>query len=112
MVKGGYFVKVAEKDRKKVIWEVRDDDLVEGGVEHKEIGLRGFDFNLFNEERDGCVGDDVKKLPYLLMIMKLWPGDLWDQIDRTNKKVDEENWRGGNQENGQFRKLQRFSRNE
>ena len=29
-----------------------------------------------------------------------------------NKRVDEDNGRGGTQENGQFRKLGRFSRNE
>ena len=50
------------------------------GVEHEEIGLRGFYFNLFYEEREGCVGDNVKELPYLLMLMKLWPGD-WEGAD-------------------------------
>ena len=29
------------------------------------------------------------------MIMKLWPGYLEDHIDRLNKKLDEENGRGG-----------------
>ena len=37
--------------------------MVEEGVEHEEIGLRGFDFNLFDEDREGCVGDDMKDLP-------------------------------------------------
>ena len=49
------------------------------------------DFNSFDEEREVCVGDDVKELPYLLMIMKLWPGDWEEQLDRMNKKVDEDN---------------------
>ena len=43
--------------------------------------------------------------------MKLWPGDWWEQIEQMNKKVDEENGRGGAQYNGQFLKLRRFSRN-
>ena len=60
MVKGGYSVEVADKDGKKVIWEVVDDHVVGEGVEHEELDLRGFDFNLFDEEREGCVGDDVK----------------------------------------------------
>ena len=34
------------------------------GVEYEELGPRGFDFNLLGEEREGCVGDDVKDLPY------------------------------------------------
>ena len=54
----------------------------------------------------------MKELPYLLMIMKLWPGDWEDQLDRMNKKVDEDNGRGGTQENGGFRNFWRFSRNE
>ena len=96
----------------KVIWEVVDDHVVEDGVEHEDVGLRCFDFNLFDEERDGCVGDDVKLLPYLLMIMKLLNGDWEEHIDPMNKKVDKDNERRGNQDNGRFQKLRRFSRNE
>ena len=55
--------------------------MVEEGVEHEELGLRGFYFNLFNEDREGCVGGDVKGLPYLLMLMELWPGYWEDQPD-------------------------------
>ena len=29
-------------------------------AEHKELGLQGFDLNLFNEEMEGCVGENVK----------------------------------------------------
>ena len=75
MVNGGYLFEVAEKDGKKVIWEVVDDHTVEEGVEHEELGLRGFDFNLFNEDREGCVRKNMKEFPYLLIIMKLWPDD-------------------------------------
>ena len=60
LVKGLYLVEVCGKDGREVIWEVVNDHVVEGGVEHKELGLRGFYFYLFDEEREGCVGDDVK----------------------------------------------------
>ena len=86
--------------------------MVEEGVEHEELGLRGFDFNLFHEDRGVCVGENVKELTYLLMLTKLCLGDLEDQIYQINKKADEENGRGGTQENGIFGKLWRFSRNE
>ena len=49
--------------------------MVEEGVRHEELCLRGFELYLFDEEREGCVGDDVKELSYLLMIMMLWLGD-------------------------------------
>ena len=111
MVKGGSSVEVYDKYGKKVIWEVVDDHVVKEGVEHEELGLRGFYFNLFHEERKGCVEYDVKYLPCLLMLMKLWPVDLENQLDRINKKVDDYNGIGGTQDNGIFRKLWRFSRN-
>ena len=75
LAKGGYLVEVDDKYRKKVIWDINDDRVVEEGVEHEELILQGFDFNLFSEDREGCVGYDVKELPYLLMLMKLWRGD-------------------------------------
>ena len=49
--------------------------MVEKGVEIEEIGLQGFDYNLFDEEREGCVGNDLNDLTYLLKLIKLWPGD-------------------------------------
>ena len=62
--------------------------MVEGGVEHEELGLKVFGFNLFYEEREGRVGGNVKEFPYLLMFMKLWTGDWEEQLCRINKKVD------------------------
>ena len=100
LVKGGYLVEVDEKYRKKAIWEVVDDHVVEEGVEHEELYLRGFDFNLFYEEREGCVGDDVQEFSYFLMIINLWPGYWEEKLYRTNKNVDKENGREGTQENG------------
>ena len=42
LVKDGFFVEVSYKDSKRVIWEVDDDHVVEEGVEHEDLGLRGF----------------------------------------------------------------------
>ena len=70
--------------------------MVEEGVEHEDLGLRGFNFNLFNEEREILVGDNVKEFPCLLMFIKLWTGDWEKQLNRMNKKVDEDNvWSSG-----------------
>ena len=60
LVKGGYLVEVSDNDRKKLIWEVFDNHVVEEGFEHEELGLWGFNFNLSDEETEGCVGYDVK----------------------------------------------------
>ena len=42
-------VEVADKDGKKLIWEVFDDHVVEEEVEHEELGPRGFYYNVFDE---------------------------------------------------------------
>ena len=70
-------VEFSDKDGRKLIWEVINEHMSEERFEHEELGLQGFDFNLFDEEREGCVGENVKELPYLLMLMKLWSG-YWE----------------------------------
>ena len=49
LVKGGYLVEVSYRDRKKVIWEVVNDHVVDEGVEHEELDIKGFGVNLFDE---------------------------------------------------------------
>ena len=38
-IKGGYSVEVVGSDGKKFLWEVVDDDVVEEGNDHVEIGV-------------------------------------------------------------------------
>ena len=54
----------------------------------------------------------MKELQYLLIFMELWPGYWEEQLDQMNKKVDEDNGRGGTQDNERFWELLQFSRNE
>ena len=56
LVKGGYLVEFVVHDGKKVIWEVSDDHVVEDPTDHDEIGLWGFDFNLFYKDEKGVGG--------------------------------------------------------
>ena len=41
---------------------------------YKEIGLRGFEYILF-EEKDGGKREGLDGFPYLKHLIKLWPGD-------------------------------------
>ena len=50
-----YLVEVVGHDRKKVLWEVVGDHVVEQPTDHDEIGLRGFDSNCFEEDKKGQV---------------------------------------------------------
>ena len=49
-MKGKYLVEVVGHDNKKVLWEVFGDNVVEEPSDHEEIGLRGFDFNIYDED--------------------------------------------------------------
>ena len=42
-------------DKKKVLWEVVVDHVMEEQSDHEDMGLRGFDFNIFNENEEGFV---------------------------------------------------------
>ena len=47
--KGGYSVEFLCHENKKVLWGVVDHHVVEEPTDHEDIGLRGFDFNIFDQ---------------------------------------------------------------
>ena len=51
IIKGGYYVEVSGSDGKKVIWELVDDNVVDEGKDHAEIGIQVFDFNFLTNTR-------------------------------------------------------------
>ena len=42
------------------------------------MGLRGFDYSLFEEKEGGGEQKGLDRSPYLEHIIKLWPGD-WEK---------------------------------
>ena len=58
LVKGKYSVEVVGHNKKKVRWEVVGDHAVEEPYDHEDIGLRGFDFNIFGEDEEGVVREE------------------------------------------------------
>ena len=80
IIKGGYSVEVIGSDRKKVIWEVVDDHLLEEENYHDEICVQGFNFSLFGEDKEGVCGEILIEYHYLLMSMELWTGDWNNQL--------------------------------
>ena len=90
LVKGKYSVEVVGHNKKKVIREVVDNHVVEEPSDHKDIVIRGFDFNIFNEDEEVVVREGCSE-PYLKMLINLWTGDWISQLKMMNQKVDEEN---------------------
>ena len=90
LVKGGYLVEFVVRDKKKVLWEVVNDHVVEEPTDHEEIGLQGFDFNVFDKDEEGVVREGSSEFPYLLMLINLWSGYWMTQLKTMNQKVDDD----------------------
>ena len=82
-MKGKYSVEFGGHDNKKVLWEVVGDYVVEEPSDHEDIGQRGSDFNIFNEDEEGVVMEGCSE-PYLNILIKLWPGDWISKLKRMN----------------------------
>ena len=82
--------------------------MVEEPCDHEDIGLRGVDFNIFDEDEEGVVREECSG-SYLKMLIKLWPGDWIDQLNRLNQKVDKENGKQRVKGNVRYWKVRCFS---
>ena len=61
-----------------------ENHVIEEKTDHDEMGLQGFDLNFFDKDEKG-VGREVSiEFPYLLMFIKIWPGDLRTQFKNNN----------------------------
>ena len=107
LVKDKYLVEVFGHDKKKVIWEVADDHVVEEPSDHEDIGLWGFDLNIFDEDEEGVVREGSGE-PYIIRLIKLCPRDWISHLKRINQNVDEENRKAFNTGNVRYRKVRRF----
>ena len=61
--------------------------MVEEPCDHKDIGLRGFYFNIFDEDEEGVVREECSGM-YLKILIKICPGVWIYQLNRMNQKVD------------------------
>ena len=84
-------MEIVGHDKKKVIWEVVDDHVVEDPTDHEEIGLQGFDFNYFDKDEERFFREGSSEFTYLLMLINLWPGNGKTQLKRINQKVYKDN---------------------
>ena len=68
-----------------------ENHFVEEPTDNEEIGLRGFDFDFFDEDEEGVVREGYSEFPYLLMLINIWTGNWNTQLNSVNQKVDEDN---------------------
>ena len=63
------------------------EHIIDEKEDYKEIGLRGFDYMLFEEEYGGGTREILDGYTYLKNIMQLWPGDWVRQMEKINEAV-------------------------
>ena len=66
-----------------------EDNYIEEKEDYKAIRLRGFDYNLFEEEEGGCARKRIYGYPYSNHLIKLWLGNWEDQLVKINDLVRE-----------------------
>ena len=86
------------------------DHVIEEKKDYTYIGLRGFDYSLFEEKKGGRELEGLDGFPYLKHLIKLWPGDWEKQMEIMNEAVTMKNrviFNGGGK-----RQVKNFTRQE
>ena len=63
------------------------DHVIDEQEDYKEIGLRGFDYKLFEEDEGGGKRERLDGYPYFKHFIKLWTGYWLRQMGKLNKAV-------------------------
>ena len=63
------------------------DHIIDEKEYYKDIGIRGFDYKLFEEEEGGGTREGSYGYPYLKHLVHLWPGDWVNYMAETNEAV-------------------------
>jgi len=83
---------VRRKD--SIEWTIIDDPtVVNPPTEYDEVGLIGFDWNMFSDENIHVNSCRQYNFPFLTLLKHLWPGDYNTQIQNMNKFITKENKR-------------------
>ena len=69
----------------KYFWTCVKDHIIEENDDYEAIGLRGFDYILFEEEEGEGVRERLDGYPYLKHLIKLWTGDYVKHMSEMNE---------------------------
>ena len=65
--------------------------IIDEKEDYKDIGLRGFDYKLFEEEDGRGTREVLYGFSYLKHLIQLWPGDWVRQMKKINEVVGMKN---------------------
>ena len=91
IINSGYSVEVVGADRKQFLWKVIEDHVVEEVNNHDKIELQGFDFNVFDKDKERFGREGLSEYHHLSILMKLWIGDRNSHLERMDMKVNKDN---------------------
>ena len=58
------------------------DHIINENDQYEAIGLSGFDYKSFEEEKGGGTREVLDGYPYLKYIIQLWPGDWVKHMEK------------------------------
>ena len=82
-----FLVSVPHPEGGTIFWTGLKDHIIDENEDYKEIGLRGFDYRLFEEGEGRGKLEVLYGYPYLKHLIKLWPGDWVRQTEKINEAV-------------------------
>ena len=87
LIKREFSVSVPNPKGGAIVWTCVKDHIINENEDYKDIGLRGFDYKLFEEEEVGGTREGKDGYPYLKHLIQLWP-DYWlRQMEKMNEAV-------------------------
>ena len=70
-----------------IVWTCTKDHIIDEKEEYKEIGLRGFNYSLFEEKEGGGKREGLDGYPYLKHLIHLWPVYWLRHMEKMNEAV-------------------------
>ena len=74
-----------------IVWNCAKNNIIDEEEQYESIGLRGFDYKLFEEEEVEMTREGLDRYPYLNHIIQLWPGDWVEHMAKINEAVGMKN---------------------
>ena len=74
-----------------IVWDCVKDHITDEKEQYEAIGLRGFDYKLFDEEGGGGTREGLYGYPYLNHLIQFWPGDWVKQMSKMSEEVGMKN---------------------
>ena len=91
LVKRDFLVSVPHPKWGEIVWTCVKDHIINEKEDYRDIGIRGFDYKLFEEEQGGGTRKVLDGYPYLKHLIQLWTGYLVRNMAKINIGVGMKN---------------------